>query len=271
MNGQLRERPARRLVLVPAPGLGGQLQRPLVGEIGLDEGDAAELARVDRLLDAPDSGHQACAVADRHGHAKSLFQRLDLQPFLDRAGDRLLRVDVLAGLRHLARDREMLLVRDRDDHARDPGIGEHGREIGRSRHPEFILECRALLLRAAITRGDREEIGLARGAREYLGPAAETDDSDFHPIRGHCFLGPRVATANDCSTGSHYSVPATAARRQPVPAGPHSFDLRRRGGPSPGTDPRVDAHASCAPVEGDFHTLSRSGSTALRVDISDRP
>ena len=127
-------------------------------------------------------GHQARAVADRDGHAVGLLQRLDLEPFLERAGDRLFGVDVLAGLGHLARDRQMLLVRDREDHARDGGIGEHGREIGRRGDAEFMLERGALVLGAAVAGGDLEAIGLARRAREHLGPAAEPDDSDFHLV-----------------------------------------------------------------------------------------
>src|SRR5262245_54893925 len=37
VDGELRQRSARRLVLVPAPGLRGELERALVGEIGLHE------------------------------------------------------------------------------------------------------------------------------------------------------------------------------------------------------------------------------------------
>src|SRR5262245_51269825 len=99
MNRQLRQRPAWRAVLVPAPHLGGELERALVREIRLDESDAAELTRIDRCTDLADAGHQARAVADRDGHPMGLLERLDLEPFLERAGDRLLGVDVLACLR----------------------------------------------------------------------------------------------------------------------------------------------------------------------------
>src|SRR3954447_4822814 len=103
MNRELRQRPARRAVLVPAPHLGGELERALVREIRLDEADASKLAGIDRLAHLADARHQARAMADRDGHAMGLLQRLDLESFLERAGDRLLGVDVLARLRHLAR------------------------------------------------------------------------------------------------------------------------------------------------------------------------
>src|SRR5215813_9030410 len=105
MDRELRQRPARRAVLVPAPHLGRELERALVGEVRLDEADAAELAGIDRLADLADAGHQAGAVADRDGDAIGLLQRLDLEPFLKRTCDRLFGVDVLARLGDLARDR----------------------------------------------------------------------------------------------------------------------------------------------------------------------
>ena len=64
----------------------------------------------------------------------ALFQRRDGEALLQRAGDRLLGVDVLAGLGDLARERQMLLVGNGQDDALDRGIGEHGAEIGRRRH-----------------------------------------------------------------------------------------------------------------------------------------
>jgi len=95
------------------------------------------------------------AVADRDGHPIGLLQRLDLEPFLERAGDRLLGVDVLARLGHLARERQVLLVRDGQDHAFDLRVGQHGGEVGGRRDPKFLLERGALVFRAAVAGDDR--------------------------------------------------------------------------------------------------------------------
>src|SRR5712691_5539183 len=62
MDRELRQRAAGCAMLVPAPGLRGELERALVGKIGLDEGDPTELARIDRAADLPDSRHQPCAM-----------------------------------------------------------------------------------------------------------------------------------------------------------------------------------------------------------------
>ena len=191
MDGELGERPARRLVLVPAPGFRRELERALVGEIRLHEGDAAELAGIDRLPDEPDAGHQPRAVADRDADAECFFQRLDGETFLQRAGDRLLGVDVLAGLGHFARERQMLLVGHREDHAADRRIGQQRGEIGRRRDAEFLREGRALVLGAAVGGDDFQLVGLLRGAREHLGPAAEPDDGDFDLNHSSSFTASR--------------------------------------------------------------------------------
>ena len=84
--------------------------------------------------------HQPRAVADRDAHAEGLLQRLDFEAFLQRAGDGLFGVDVFAGLRDFARERQMLLVRHREDDAFDRGIAEQGREIGRTANSEVALK-----------------------------------------------------------------------------------------------------------------------------------
>ena len=74
-------------------------------------------------------------MADRDADAIGLFQRLDCESFLQRAGDRLLGVDVLAGLGDLARERQVLLVGHCEDHALDLGIAQKGRRSGALRTP----------------------------------------------------------------------------------------------------------------------------------------
>ena len=132
MDRELRQRAARRAVLVPAPRLRRELQRALVGEIRLHEADAAEFAGLDGLAHRADARHQPRAVADRDADAIGLLQRLDGEAFLQRAGDRLLGVDVLAGLGDLARERQVLLVRHGQDHALDLGIVQKRGEVGRA-------------------------------------------------------------------------------------------------------------------------------------------
>src|SRR5262249_5277855 len=97
-------------MLIPTPGLRRELERPLVGKIGLHEGDTAELAGVDRGANPADSGHQPRAVADGDGDAVARLERGDLKTLLQGAGDRLFGVDVLASPGDLGRQREMLLV-----------------------------------------------------------------------------------------------------------------------------------------------------------------
>ena len=185
MDRELRQRSARRAVLVPAPRFRRELQRALVGEIRLHEADAAEFAGLDGLAHRADARHQPRAVADRDADAVGLLQRLDGEAFLQRAGDRLLGVDVLAGLGDLARERQMLLVRHGQDHALDLRIGQQGGEVGRASDAEFLLEGRAAFLRAAEARDDLDRIGCADGAGQHLGPAAEPDDADFDAIGTH--------------------------------------------------------------------------------------
>ena len=182
MDRELRQRAAGRAVLVPAPRLRRELERALVGEIRLHEADAAELAGLDGLAHRADARHQPRAVADRDADAVGLFQRLDGEAFLQRAGDRLLGVDVLAGLGDLARERQMLLVRHGQDHALDLRIGQERGEVGRASHAEFLLEGRAAFLGAAEALNDLDRIGRADCAGQHLGPAAEADDADFDAI-----------------------------------------------------------------------------------------
>jgi hypothetical protein len=78
--------------------------------------------------------------------------------------DRLLGVDVLAGLGDLLRHRQVLLVGHGEDHALDRRIGEHGFHRGGGLEPgvgEFGLEGIALLLRAAVAGHDADAGGRA--------------------------------------------------------------------------------------------------------------
>ena len=111
--------------------------------------------------------------------AVGALQRLDLQPLLERAGDRLLGVDVLAGLRDLARNRQVLLVRHREDDALDRRVGQHGGEVGHDRDAEFLRKGRALLLGAAVAGDDLDCVRAKAGAGQHLRPAAEADDSNL--------------------------------------------------------------------------------------------
>ena len=214
-------------MLVPAPGLRGELECALVGEIGLHESHPPQLAGVDRSANLPDPGHQPRAVADRHRDAVSCLKGSDLDPLLESAGDRFLRVDVLACLRDLERERQMLLVWNRQQHAANRAIGQHGGKIGRRRDAEFAREGLPLLLGAAIGRHDLELRRLRRGAREHLGPAAKPDDSDFDCVHGwdpvassseRSMLTIRLMAGGSTSTNvsSVASQSSNAARSRPV-------------------------------------------------------
>ena len=131
-----------------------ELKRALVGVICLHECHTTEFAGVGCFAHHADSGHQPRAVPDGDCHAERLFQGFDFEPIFERARDRLLGIDVLAGLSDLARERKMLLVRHGEDDPFDLGISKHARKIGRGRDSEFPLEGGPLFLGAAETGDD---------------------------------------------------------------------------------------------------------------------
>jgi hypothetical protein len=55
----------------------------------------------------------------------------------------------------IARERQVLLVRDGQDHTLDLRVGQHGGEVGARRNPEFLLKSGALVFRAAVAGDDR--------------------------------------------------------------------------------------------------------------------
>jgi hypothetical protein len=179
VDRELGQRAAGRAVLVPAPGLRRQLEGALVGEIGFQEGDAPQFPGVDAFLDDAYARHQPRAVSDGDGDAVLLFQRGDLEPVLQRLGYRLLGVDVLAGTRDHLRHRQVLLVRNRQDHTLQLGGGEQGLHVGCRRHPQLFFEREALVLGTAVAGDDLQPGRLLRRAGQDLGPAAETDDADI--------------------------------------------------------------------------------------------
>ena len=185
MDGELRQRAARRLGFVPAPGLRREFERPFVGEVGLDEGDPAQFAGIDRIADLADARQQPGAVTDRHRDAVEFFERLDLETVFQRRGDRLFCVNVLFGLGDFAGDRQMLLVRNGEDDARDFWIGEHGLQIGNGGDAHLLGKGRARCLGAAKARDNLQFVGLFAGAGQDLGPAAEADNAEFDGICAH--------------------------------------------------------------------------------------
>ena len=130
MNGELRKRPAGSTVFVPAPGLGSQLERALVGKIGFDEGHAAKFAAVDGFANFPDAAHESRAVAHGDGDPVFFLQRGNFQSFFESAGDGLFRIDVLAGFRDFCGDRQVLLVGNGEDSAFDLTVRKHGLQVG---------------------------------------------------------------------------------------------------------------------------------------------
>src|SRR5262249_16469630 len=145
-------------------------------------------AAVDGGADLPNAGHQARAVADREGYAVPLLKRGHLQTLFQRAGNRLLGVDVLAGASDLDGERQMLLVGNREDAAGEGTVRQHGLEAADGRNAEVAFKRLALLLRAAVSGDDRQLIGFGRRPRQHLGPAAEPDDPDFHCVYAHSAL-----------------------------------------------------------------------------------
>ena len=218
MDRQLRQRTAGCAMLVPAPGLRRELERPFVGEIGFDESDAAELAGIDRGADLPDPGHQACAVSHRHGDVVLRLEVGDGEAFFQRAGDRLLGVDMLARLGDLECQRQMLLVGNGENDPLDRGIGQHRGQIGHGGNPQLAREGVALLLRTAIGRHDLERLRLRCRARKHLGPASEPDNPDFGYIHGTCPMVRRsypIAGADHTIIGRSVNPEAARARHQP--------------------------------------------------------
>ena len=187
MDRQLRERAAGRAVLVPTPGLWREFKRAFVGKICLNEGDTSEFAGVDRLPDLADARHQPCAVADRDRNPVALRQSADFEAVFERVGDRLFRIDVLAGGCDLASNGQMLLVGHRYDHAFDVGTCQQRLHVGGGRNAGRLGERLALLFAAAEAGDDFDLVRLGRGTREHLGPASEPDDPHFYPI-SHPYL-----------------------------------------------------------------------------------
>jgi hypothetical protein len=182
VDRELRQRPARRPVLVPAPGLWGQFEGALVGKVRFDERHAAQFARIDRLPDHADAGHQAGAVAHGDRHAVRALQLSDAQSLFQRVGDRFFRIDVFFRRSHLLGERPVLLVGNGEDHATDRGIGEHRVHVGHCGHAHFLLESGALFLGAAVARNDLDLVRFGCGTGQDLGPAAQAHDADSDRI-----------------------------------------------------------------------------------------
>jgi hypothetical protein len=154
-------------------------------KIRFHECDAAQLAPVYALPDDADTGHQPCAVSDGHGNAVLMLQRRDPQAVFERLRNRLFGIDVLPGPRDLLRERQVLLVRNRQYDALDVGIGKQRLHVRRRRDAQFLLERGAPFLGTAEPRDDLQLVGLPRGAREHLGPAAESDDRKLYWLCRH--------------------------------------------------------------------------------------
>jgi hypothetical protein len=137
---------ARRAILVPAPGLGRELERALVREVRFHERDPSQFPRVDSFLDDADAGHQARAVPDRHRDAVLFLQRRDPQAVVQSLRNGFFGIDVLFCPRHLLGERKMLLVRDGEDDPLQLGIGQHRLEVAHRRHAELRMEGGALFL-----------------------------------------------------------------------------------------------------------------------------
>ena len=218
VDGKLRKRPTRRLGFVPAPRVGGELERALVGEIGLHESDATEFAGVDCLTDAADAAQQPRAMADRDGDAVFLFQPCDLDAVLERGGDRLLGIDVLAGFGDLGRDRQVLFVRNRDDYSADFRVGQQRFHVWHGRDAEFLLEGATLILGTAVAGDDFELVRFRYRPGEHLGPAAEPHNAELCWFTTHaesfsycavilwrfCRYCARNRSGAAASTGPHY-------------------------------------------------------------------
>jgi len=94
---------------------------------------------------APDARHQPRAVPDRDSDAVSRLEVGDLEPFLERAGDRLLSVDGACRDRHFARQRQMLPLGTVRITPSIAGSDSMVAEVGRRRHAEFARKGLALL------------------------------------------------------------------------------------------------------------------------------
>ena len=109
----------------------------------------------------------------------------DLDAVLERGGDRLLGIDVLAGLGDFGRDRQMLLVRNGDDDAADLRVGQQRLHVRHAGDAEFLLEGAALILGAAVAGDDLELVRFRHRPGEHLGPAAEPDDTELRWSGAH--------------------------------------------------------------------------------------
>src|SRR3990172_3926314 len=110
MHTDLAQGAAGRTGRIPAPVLAREPHTAIVGKIGLDLADLAELAGIDRPADRADPCEQPRAMADRDVYAVRALQRRDRERIRHGVGDRLLDIDVLAGARGALRDVEMQLV-----------------------------------------------------------------------------------------------------------------------------------------------------------------
>ena len=185
MNRELRQRSARGAIAIPSPCRRRELKRPFVRKIGLHKGDATELAGIDCFSDLADAGHQPRAVPDGYGDAVAVFQRFDLKPVFQRRGDRFLGIDMLLRHRYFARQRQMLFIGYRQNHAFDFRIDQHGLEIGCRRHAHLPREGLTLVFRTAEAEGDLEFVRISCGSRKHICPPAKADNPELYRLYAH--------------------------------------------------------------------------------------
>ena len=146
VDTELDHRPTRALVGEPAPGVGGQLQAALVGEVGLCQRHLSDLAGLDPLLHRPMPPEPSSAVTDCEWFPGCGRRPRNLTGVFHRVGYRLVGVDGLARIEALEDDALVRVIRRGDHHALDLRVGEQLVEGGcRSGNPELRLESGATL------------------------------------------------------------------------------------------------------------------------------
>ena len=212
MHADLAQGAAGRAFRIPAPILTCDPQAAVVGKIGLDLAELAELAGVDRLPDRTDAGEQPCAMADHDAHAMRAFERRDakrIRPWCWQSASRYRcacrRARRLAQIRNAARSAAPARPRRWPCRRARASSARAGIPLSRAK-----AASRSGLRPTQQTNSIFG--GLAGGLGKHAAPGADADQSGSQPGLRHHFAPPsfglslRRGKADGCSAISRCEI-----------------------------------------------------------------